>query len=130
MRGFMAIGRHYSGQHIDPSPEQVVYDFCKECSQLRHCLEADQQLAPTVQEAVYPFVAQSVCIALTDLVAHPRYVGETSIQLVAEYNPPRMLLRIEQNNTDGTIDSNDAFDIAAGAVGEWRSFLNRYNLIR
>jgi hypothetical protein len=128
MRGYMAIGRCYSGQHLDSPPEQVFYDFCKTCSQLPGFLEDDQTLAPTVREAVRPFVAQSFCITLTDLIAHPRYIGETAVHSVTEDNPPRTLLRIEWNNPDGTTDSDDALDVAAGAIGEWRRFLSRHNL--
>ena len=129
MSGYMAIGRCYSGQHLDLPPEQVVHDFCRDCYQLRHYLETDPTVALSVQLAVEAHVVESSCISLTGFVAHPKYVGDTVIRHVVDQNPPRTTMLIEWKYPDGTTDSDDAFDVAAGAVGEWRTFLTRHNLV-
>jgi hypothetical protein len=129
MRGFMAVGRVNSGQHLDHSSEQLFYDFCRDCYQLRHCLETDPAVAAAVQRDVQVHIANSPCITLAGAVAHPQYVGQTVIRPVSEQNPPRMVMRIEWDKPDGTTGSEDAFGLAAGAVGEWRTFLTRHSLI-
>ena len=130
IRAFMAVGRVYSGQHLDAlSEQQLVYDFCRDCSQLRHSLETDPAVAREVQQAVWAHLVNSPCINLAVAIAHPKYVGQTVIRPVLEQNPPRTTMRIDWDNPDGTRGSEDAFDLAAGAVGEWRTFLTRHRLM-
>jgi hypothetical protein len=107
---------------------QIMTVFCNDCHQLASCLETDPAVPTPIRRAVQAHVVESPFIILAGSIAHPQYVGQTTIRTVSEHNPPRTILRVEWDNPDGSTGSHDALDIAARAVGEWRTFIARYEL--
>jgi hypothetical protein len=67
---------------------------------------------------------------LTGCVAEQR-PGETVANVLSLYElqPPRTVMRIEWEHSDGTTGAHDAIDVATQAVSEWRTFITRHGLI-
>jgi hypothetical protein len=108
---------------------QIMMVFCNDCHQLASCLETDPAVPQPVREAVQAHISASPFIILVGSIANPQYVGQTTTRTISEHNPPRTIMRIEWDNADGTTGCDDAFDIAVGVVGEWRTFITRHGLI-
>jgi hypothetical protein len=128
MRDFLALGRCYSGQQADPEMAQIVMGFFRDSHRFEGFLETDPAVPPAVRQSVRGHVAESPFIILAASMAEPPYVRQPTIRTVIDESPPRTTLRIEWHNPDGSIGSEDAFDIAAGAVREWRTFMSRHRL--
>jgi hypothetical protein len=108
---------------------QILIAFCNDCYQLASHLETDPAVPIPVRTAVQAHVVESPFIILAGSIANPQYVGQTTIETISEDIPPRTTMRIEWDNPDGSMGSDDALQFAAGAIRQWRTFLSRHSLI-
>jgi hypothetical protein len=129
--GLMEVGRCNSGQQpASTDVHQVVVDFCQKCYLLKNYLSSDPAVPFPAREAVEAYVSDSRYIRLTGCVASPR-PGETvaHVHSVLEQDPPRTIIRIEWDESDGATGSEEALHVATGAISEWRNFLTRHQLV-
>ena len=127
-------GRYTNDPKASTGPlEDVVQAFCLYCYHLQDHLRSDPAVPAAVQASVPSFVNKSPALALTREIAnthkhHTRSHPNAIWAGIATVNSaPRATIGWKDPST-GAGGTQDVFDLAREAAGEWRRFFLQYGL--